>query len=302
MTRCGFELLLRSQWWWTLRRCGSTAKKGIAQLHNRTTAQYNHTTGDRWGAPVRIWRHLFSQLCSKEDYNIVLRAIVKRLDLIYPGLGGWAVLEKDAEVHPSRGGIMIQVYDDDGRQPCHFDNGVVWMEDQEGKKWCSTAIVIHLSDSLGTYLAGPPLPHVFQRAADMVRDKQYEEAVHLINTCLAQKDAKFVTPSLRRAGHMLSFHPGEQVHAGVGSGGYRCSLTKLPRVTLYCTGVPKRFLPLMSNLSLAGAEGNTFGLVDDVDVNRVTKKMGEVGLCGCAVVRLCSCGCAVGKDYCLCRL
>jgi hypothetical protein len=128
-------------------------------------------------------------------------------------------------------------------QPCHFDNGIVWMTDQDGNKWCSTACVVHLSDALGTYLAGAPLGNMFDRVGALVAQKKHKEAAILINTVLSKKEEKFSKPGLRRAGHMLSFHPGEQVHAGVGSGGYRCQLTGFPRVTLYCTGVPKKCSP-----------------------------------------------------------
>ena len=220
--------------------------------------------------PVKIWRALFKSVCSKDDYQTVLEAISKRLAVIYPLFAPWTVLERDAEDHPGRTGIMVQVYDDDGRQPLHFDNGIIWME-SNGHKWCSTAVVVHLSDSIGTYLAGPPVPNMFSNVGALVGAKEYSKASMLINRVLQAKEDKFVTPNLRRAGHMLSFHPGEQVHAGVGSGGYRCALTKLPRVTLYCTGVPSKVFPMMRNLSLAGAEGNTFGLLDDVDENRVFK-------------------------------
>jgi hypothetical protein len=103
----------------------------------------------------------------------------------------------------------------------------------------------------------------------LVADQNYDGAVKLLRTILVDKEKQYKLPELRRAGHMLSFNPGEQAHAGVGSGGYRCGLTKLPRVTLYATAVPAKVFPIMRNMDWAGAEGNTFGLVDDVDVNRV---------------------------------
>jgi hypothetical protein len=223
----------------------------------------------RWKLPVDIWRVALKQVCKAADYQKILTAICERLDKIYPQFAPWTVLEKDAERHSQRKGITIQIFGDEGRQPTHFDNGIVWMEDAQNHKWCSTAIVVHLCDSYGTFLAGPPVAHVFSKVGQYVKEKKYVVAANLINELLRLKDETFKQPPLRRAGHMLSFHPGEQAHAGVGSGTYRCSLTQLQRATLYCTGVPQRFFPMIKNMSWAGAEGNTFGLVDSVNANRV---------------------------------
>ena len=95
-------------------------------------------------------------------------------------------------------------------------------------------------------------------------------AVDTITNTLKFLEREFVQPPLRRAGHMLCFHPGEQPHAGVGTGGHRCALTGLSnRAVLYAVGVPRRSLALFQNLSLAGAEGNTWGLMRAVTVSQV---------------------------------
>jgi hypothetical protein len=207
-----------------------------------------------------------TSVTSTAQYKTIVKAICKRLDQLYPLFAPWSLLEQDAEKHPTRTGLTFQVYDDDGRQPVHFDNGMYFMTDHRGHKWCSTAVIVHLSDSYGTFLAGPPVDGLFRRVVQL---KDHVHGVTVLNAILKDKEKTFEQPSLRRAGHMLTFNPGEQAHAGVGSGKYRCALTKLPRVTLYATGVPTRFFPMMKNMDWAGAEGNTFGLLDDVDVNRV---------------------------------
>jgi hypothetical protein len=73
------------------------------------------TFPSRWDQPLRIWRTLLTSVCSPVDYQIILAAISKRLDQIYPLFAPWSVLEMDAEMHPDRKGLMVQIYGDEGR-------------------------------------------------------------------------------------------------------------------------------------------------------------------------------------------
>ena len=61
---------------------------------------------------------------------------------------------------------------------------------------------------------------------------------------------------LNRAGQVLTFHPGEQVHCGV-STNYKCSLTGdvLPeRVVMFVDFVPQKFYNKVRNLKLFHSE------------------------------------------------
>ena len=144
-----------------------------------------------------------------------------------------------------------------------------WMTDFKGEKWCPTACVTYVCDGHGIYLAGPPVPQMCDKVEQQCRNGNYGIAADMINRTLSAKEKLYEDTELRAAGHMLSFHPGEQLHCGVGSRGYRCSLTGLKRATLFCLAIPARYYDWLNNMGWIGTEANTYGLVDKVDTNRV---------------------------------
>src|SRR5689334_23159071 len=122
------------------------------------------------------------------------------------GIRPWQILGQDAQPFKHREELHIQLYEDGGRQHIHLDNGMVWMRDGKGNRWAPTAIVLHLNDGYGTYLAGPALSDVFGALQRRAREGHVQGVVKTLVSTFSYLETQFKQPPLRRAGHMLCFH------------------------------------------------------------------------------------------------
>ena len=80
-----------------------------------------------------------------------------------------------------------------------------------------------MNDGVGTYVFGNPVAGIFEKVRQIPDD--HDAAQHVMNhlrDCEAK--AQFDAPR-NRAGHILAFHPGEQVHCGIGHDGVEDPLT-----------------------------------------------------------------------------
>lgn len=77
----------------------------------------------------RIWRVPLSAVLSFREIEFLVLAIEEFLNVCHPNFAPWNVLGEDTEKY-KKGlkEISLQMYEDTGRQPSHFDNGVVWMK------------------------------------------------------------------------------------------------------------------------------------------------------------------------------
>lgn len=149
--------------------------------------------------------------------------------------------------------------------------------------WTTTAFTLQCTDGYGIHLAGPPLSNFFTVFRQSVMEDAHA-AVGVIRRVLSDKEYQYKLPALRRAGHLTTFHTGEQVHCGVGNHGYVCSLTKFPcRVVLYGTAIPTRFLALYQHLKLVGTEESTWGLMREIDVDQVPLKIPNLFIFLCCI-------------------
>lgn len=120
-----------------------------------------------------------------------------------------------------------------------------------------------LDDGYGPYLFGPPQDNFFPNLLRSC-DSDPEKVFAVVNEFLQEGDAKFEVPPIVRAGQCVCWHPGEQVHAGVGPGGYVSTLTQSKeRKTLFGVFVPTILCGLVDRNPIFGTEGQTWGLMAD---------------------------------------
>ena len=215
------------------------------------------------------WRPVFHEAAGYEFYNLILDSLRKLVDIHYPELQPWEILDHDPSNFDFTP-IHLQIYRGDKRQPIHFDNGLPWFVDSEtGNKWSALALVLSMNDGYATYQHGGPLDGVFESA----RDTDPDHVVTTLNNMLAGFENNFDESQLQlnRAGQLLGFHPGELAHCGVGSRGYICSLTKfIGRMVMFVTAVPLKFSVSVRTLILFGTE-RPWGLLEKVHRTQVNK-------------------------------
>jgi len=191
----------------------------------------------------------------------VLAAVLATVNENYPESAPWCILEKDSADQKSGHNTPLQlaIYNGTGRQPLHFDNGLSWYTNEAGKKWSALSLVLSCNDGYGTYIHGPPVAGIF----DFLYRSSPELGAKAVDQILKTYENKFdfALTKTNRAGQLIGFHPGEQVHCGVGANKYQCTLTKYDgRIVLYMQAVPQKFHARVCNLELFSAE-EPWGLV-----------------------------------------
>jgi hypothetical protein len=142
----------------------------------------------------------------------------------------------------------------DFRQPLHFDGGPLWYSDDSGNLWSPLSTITNINDGVGTYVCGNPVAGIFEEVLKIVDD--FAAGNHVLKHLRqCEKESKVVGPN-NRAGQILSFHPGEQVHCGMGYDGRVDPLTPglLMRVVLFLCFVPERFYRQIWNLNMFASE------------------------------------------------
>ena len=103
--------------------------------------------------------------------------------------------------------------------------------------------IINLNDGVGTYVSGDPVSGVFE---NLLKIPDPLAAGKSVLNYLKQCEAKSPNPlraRRNRAGQILAFHPGEQVHAGMGCNGDEDPLVPNLhcRIMLFLCFIPARF-------------------------------------------------------------
>ena len=134
----------------------------------------------------------------------------------------------------------FQVYAKPGRQPLHFDGGLTWYLSPQTRGRPPTlaqclSSILHCNDGEATYMPSSSPPNIFiplrkrglEAKAQAMASTNNPDALAPLETCnkLATKTQKLISkfedfapnpPRRNRAGQLFLFHPGEQLHAGVG--------------------------------------------------------------------------------------
>ncbi len=203
-----------------------------------------------------IWRPLLLDVVGPSLYKKLVGGVITKLNINYPEMSPWSVLDKEpgGGGHPEKSNISLQIYrGSKKRQPMHLDSAVGWYMYDE-TPWAPLSVLIHMNDGFKTNLAGAPLFGLF----DKIRPETPGEFVKSFTQILEMYDTLFgeAPPVVSRAGQILAFHPGEQIHQGLGSD-YKCSLTGhlfTGRVMLFLSCVPQRMLAKVANLPLFNSE------------------------------------------------
>ena len=144
-------------------------------------------------------------------------AITQEMDANYPQMAPWEniVWEQD-----EKGGLIhrnyLQIVKDNTCQPAHFDGGPIWFADEHGNLWSPMSTITNLHDGVGTYVHGDPVFGVFETALKKKDDTA--AGLHVLShlrKCEQTVGSVFHGPD-NHAGQILAFHPGEQVHRGMG--------------------------------------------------------------------------------------
>ena len=119
--------------------------------------------------------------------------------------------------------MTFQVYKGSGYQPLHLDSAVGWYPDGRGGMWAPLSCVLSINDGVGTYLSGAPVYGLFDK---FIEKKSTPDQIRkVIDKLLSshEKDFDVAKAPLNRAGQILTFHSGEQVHCGL-STDYKCGV------------------------------------------------------------------------------
>ena len=138
---------------------------------------------------------------------------------------------------------FLQITRSGKRQPLHFDGGPLWYADENEKLWSPLSTIISLNDGVGTNVSGiqsVEFSKIYSKNSDPLA------AGKSVLNYLKQCDAKSPNPlraRRNRAGQILAFHPGEQVHAGMGFNGDEDPLVPNLhcRIMLFLCFIPARF-------------------------------------------------------------
>lgn len=177
----------------------------------------------------------------------LIDSAIDKITINYPITGGWSLFTDDED-------LKLQIYQGAGRQPLHLDASLGWYPDGFGNKWAPLSCVISLNDGPGTFLGGAPVFGQF----DLIHKHTVEQSKKAFTNLLDDYEKKFDENLIKisRAGQMLCFHPGEQIHCGV-STDYKCTLSGdiFPdRVVLFLFLVPSRFIKITKKLNLFSSE------------------------------------------------
>lgn len=183
-----------------------------------------------------------------EDVLVFVGRVEHALDLHYPNQAPWNVIMNEyLPNRPLRTRLYFQVSRPIGsRQPIHWDTGVPWMTNHNGK-WAPLSVVVHINDGLSTYVSTPPAD-VFS----VLREKynqgvKPETLAESLESVLQRMETHSVPPKdlsrhkKSRAGQVLAFHAGEQAHAGTSWDGEDEVLHRSwhGRVVVYLFAVPE---------------------------------------------------------------
>jgi hypothetical protein len=217
---------------------------------------------------------VFQTIAGKKLSKKIIEAITDRVNEYYPELAPWQNLafERDPKgtyIHRN----YLQIMKINFHQPLHFDGGPLWYADENGHLWSPLSTITNMNDGVGTYLCNNPVQGIFQKVLEIEDDNA--AGIHVLKylkTC----EKKFPPfESDNKAGQILAFHPGEQVHCGMGYDGRVDPLVKglLMRIMLFLCFIPQKFFKRVWNLNMFQSEyawglmkkGVTFqGLTDQV--------------------------------------
>jgi hypothetical protein len=166
-----------------------------------------------------IWRPLFAKICGDTLVKKMVEAIRRRVDLFYPEQAPWKCLTWELLPNGKKiDRIFLQINMREGRQPLHFDAGLGWYQDQSGQYWSLLSTITHMNDGVGPFFCQKPFYGVFEKVRQIMENtgNALQAGKHVLT--LLQKLEHGVKPTevMGRAGQIYSFHPGEQVHCGMG--------------------------------------------------------------------------------------
>ena len=128
----------------------------------------------------------------------------------------------------------------------------------QGLVWAPLSSIVNINDGAGTYLSGPPLFNFFPKLYKKVKRRGVLEGLKTVRKVLSDCEFKYDKKNIKlnRAGQILTFHGGEQVHCGV-STNYKCSFSGdllSERVVIFLPLVPTKFLQQLRKVELVDTE------------------------------------------------
>ena len=170
--------------------------------------------------PRFIWR-VPDNVIHEADMNKLVDAITREIDHGYPDHAPWKCLRKDKDGHTR---LFFQVYKHAGVQPVHLDSGLGWYKMKgKSKPYSGIAVCFAANDGPSTQIYKEPFQSLFEAIARMASKnpknakKFFEEQLPIYDKWMDEHYGCDPSGWIRsRAGQMLCFHPGEQIHRGVG--------------------------------------------------------------------------------------
>lgn len=206
-------------------------------------------------ASTFTWRPKLEDVVGNLKYRQILSYVRAQVDLHYPTHAPWCVMEKEKMDGKIITRVFLQIYRESGKQPMHLDNGLGWYDSPQGR-WGALSLIVNINDGAATHIAPKPLTGVFANVRRQGKDRAASSA-KAVQKILTQYETAFPPTGRRnRAGQMLAFHPGEQIHCGVGFDNSVDPVNPdfVGRVVLYLFLVPKSVAKTIWELSLFSAE------------------------------------------------
>ena len=110
----------------------------------------------------------------------------------------------------------------------------MWFADENNNLWNPMSTITNLNDGVGTFLCGNPVHDVFEKA--LKKSDDTAAGLHVLSHL--RRGEQTVGPVFfgpdNHAGRILAFHPGEQVHRGMGYDGRVDPLTCACVLSCFC--------------------------------------------------------------------
>lgn len=220
------------------------------------------TTDDDYFAPMRnepgvkrskrTWRPLLAHVVTEAMRHKILEALEAAIDNAYPSHAPWRILTEDPDGNDQ---VYLQVTREEEGQPLHLDGGARWQLDDDGY-WAMLSVAVSLVDGSGTFLAGPPVPKIFDKLLQHKHADPNLLAKSMMDVLKLQEAKWPMKPQRNLAGQAVAFHPGEQIHCGRGFDGMAdpCNPAWLGRVVLFVNAVPGRHFHKVKHLEVFSTE------------------------------------------------
>jgi hypothetical protein len=142
----------------------------------------------------------------------------------------------------------------DGRQPFHFDAGMGWYKDDRGQYWSVLSTITLMNDCVAPFFCEKPYFGVFDELRRSLQKGKDPLSAGKTVLSLLQEVEKKLKPEIvmGHAGQIYAFHPGEQIHCGMGYNGWIDPMVVglFMRIVLYLAFVPAKFFASVCTLQM----------------------------------------------------